>query len=430
MARTRSQLQTVTVALAAVFLLTARTAGAHARLRSASPADGAQLDRAPQEITLTFTEPVEAALSTVTLRDPAGSRLETVRGRIVPGDRRSCVASLPQLQPGAYVVEWRVVSVDGHAMTGSYTFTIRGVEPHQSKGGPPPSAAAPPPSAPPPSSPTPAVRASRREMAARWLFITGVAALLGAAAASVGGFGGHAEMALAAVGWITAFVGVALLAEAQRRTAGTTFDALLRTSLGTALVSRAAALLGAGVCLIAARISAARRRYMSFALVLALVAIGLHVAAGHAAAVERFTIAAIALQWVHFAAAGVWLGGLAALLAGTRGEPDAAKTTAVHRYSSLAGIAIATVAVTGILRTVQELSSWNQLVSTDYGQAALAKAMLLLAIAALGALNRWHSVPAAATNLHPLRRFAMFELVLMVVVLGVAAILATLPPPG
>jgi putative copper export protein len=125
----------------------------------------------------------------------------------------------------------------------------------------------------------------------------------------------------------------------------------------------------------------------------------------------------------------MWFGGLAALMRGTRGEPGAEKAKAVARYSTLAGAMLATVGATGILRTVQELSSWHQLAATDYGQAALAKGALIVAIAAFGALNRWRSVPAASTDLRPLRRFAVVELVLMTVALAVAAILATLSPP-
>jgi putative copper export protein len=266
-------------------------------------------------------------------------------------------------------------------------------------------------------------------MGARWLFITGVAALFGAAAASVARFGGEAELPVAAGAWIVASLGLVLFGDAQLRTAGMTVGELLSTSIGQALLWRAAALALAGMALLVARSSAARRVAMLTVFVAALVSMAVHAVAGHSAAVERLPAAAIGLQWVHFAAAGVWVGGLAALVAGTRGEPDVGKMAAVRRYSTLAGIALATVAVTGILRTAQGLSSWNELVATDYGKAALAKASLLVAIATLGAVNRWRNVPAASTDLRPLRQVALVELVLMVAVLGVAAILATLPPP-
>jgi putative copper export protein len=266
-------------------------------------------------------------------------------------------------------------------------------------------------------------------MVARWLFLAGAAALLGAATASVASFGGDGDIAVATTGWAIASLGIVLLGDAQRHTAATTVGELLGTSIGHALLWRAAALAAAAVALIAARTPSRRRGAMVLVAVFVLASIAVHAAAGHAAAIEGYPVAAIGLQSLHIAAAGVWFGGLAALLAGTRGQPDAGKTAAVRRYSSLAGVALAIVGATGILRTVQELSSWQQLIATDYGQAALAKGLLLMAIAAFGALNRWRSVPLASTDLRPLRRFAFVELTLMTVALAVAAILATLPPP-
>ena len=424
MPRTQFHLPVVALALATIVFAGAGQADAHARLRSASPADGARLDDAPREIRLTFSEAIEAPLSSVTVRDAAGNRFAVIHAVSVPGDRRTCAAPLRALKPGSYVVEWRVVSADGHAMTGSYTFTIRGAEPARPPDVPRASAAPPAVEVPPP------MRAARLEIVARWLFIIGVASLLGAAGASELRLGGNADMAAATAGWFAGITGLLLMADAQRRTAGVGFGELLRTSIGHALISRAAALAIAGAALLVARTPAARRVGMRLVALWSLTAIVFHTAAGHAAAAERFQWLAIALQWLHFTAAGVWFGGLAVLLAATRGEPSPSKTAAVARYSSLAGIAIAVVAFTGIGRAVQELSSWDQLVSTGYGQTVLAKIALLAAIAALGALNRWRSVPAASTTLRPLRRFASVELALMIVVLAAAAILATLPPPG
>ena len=411
----------VSVLLSSVIaiLLTARESAAHAKLQTASPPANSQLDQSPSEIKLSFTEPIEVRLSKITVRSAKQSQAPSVSS--VPGDRRSCIAGLTPLKAGAYVVDWQVVSSDGHATSGSYSFTIREHEtqapavtqPEEPMGLPPP----------PPPDP------SRREMAARWLFIAGVALLLGAAVASAASFGGDGDITVAATGWAIAAVGIVLLGDAQRRAAAASYDELMQTTIGHALIWRGAALAAAAAALIAARAGAPRLGAMMLVATSALASIAVHSAAGHAAAVERYSFAAIGLQSVHFAAAGVWFGGLAALLAGTRGHPDAAKTTAVRRYSSLAGVALATVGVTGVLRTVQELSSWRQLASTDYGEAALAKGVLLVAIAAFGALNRWRSVPAAPTDLRPLRRVALIELGLMTVALAVAAILATLAPP-
>ena len=145
---------------------------------------------------------------------------------------------------------------------------------------------------------------------------------------------------------------------------------------------------------------------------------------------ETWTTATIASQWVHFAAAGIWIGGLAALLIRSRGAPSALKADAVRRFSFLALIGLIAVAVTGIARSAGELTSWADLISTRYGQALLAKVALTLGVAAFAAVNRWRSVAAAAADLAPLRRAGAAEVVLAGCALVAAAVLASLPPPA
>jgi hypothetical protein len=169
---------------------------------------------------------------------------------------------------------------------------------------------------------------------------------------------------------------------------------------------------------------------MAFVAVAALAAIGVHVAAGHAAAGSSWSRAAnVAVQWAHFTGVGVWMGGLAALLLGAPGVPSAAAAAAVRRFSAVAAVCLIIVVATGIVRTGVELTSWSELISTRYGSVVLAKIALIAAIAAFGAINRWRSVPVAATTLRPLRRTSRAELVFATGALAAAAVLGTLPPP-
>jgi hypothetical protein len=85
--------------------------------------------------------------------------------------------------------------------------------------------------------------------------------------------------------------------------------------------------------------------------------------------------------------------------------------------------------VTGTVRSVDELSSWGELISSGYGRAVLAKVALLMLIVGLAARNRRRSVPAAATDLSPLRRTSRLELVLAAGALATAALLGSLAPP-
>jgi len=125
----------------------------------------------------------------------------------------------------------------------------------------------------------------------------------------------------------------------------------------------------------------------------------------------------------------VWMGGLAALLLALRGAPSMEKAEAVARFSRIAAVGLLAVAVTGVWRTRNELSSWHDLASTGYGRTVAVKLALAAAIAALGAFNRWRSVPAAATSLRLLRRAGGGELALAAGAVVAAAVLGTLAPP-
>lgn len=408
---------------ALVTLMSGTQAGqvwAHAGLRSSNPRDGVRLGDTPAQVALSFNERPDAALSSIRVLDSAGAACHVGAAQAVPGDPLSLSIPVRVLKPGVYIVHWRIVSaVDGHVTAGSYAFGVR-----VSPGGA--SAAA--------SNAYPST--SRHEVAGRAILILGLIIVLGAAVAALGGFGGPRAIELVACGWLVAISGLAIFAAAQMRNTGAGAADLLRSSIGRALVWRAAALGVAAVSLAAA--CAARRRKnsglqfgaMVVVAVAALTAIGAHVIAGHAAAVPRVAALAIAAQALHFAAAGIWAGGLAALMLAVRGEPGLAKTQAVRRFSAVAAAALVLVTITGTLRALEEIPTWKQAISASYGQAVMIKALLLVAIAAFGARNRWHSVPAAASTLRPLRRTASVEMTLMIAAVAVAGALGALPPPA
>lgn len=400
-----------------LFGLAQDSAWGHGGLRLSNPGDRATLGASPTAVQLSFSEEPEPSLSVIRVLGRDGTAFELGPPTAVPGDPRALSIRVQDLRQGVYTVSWRIVSaIDGHATAGAYAFGI-GVAPQ--------GAALAVPSAEEPS--------SALEVVARWILLAGLAALVGAAAAAVGRFGGQAgEDRLAAAGWLLSVVGLGLLAEAQRRYAAVSIADLLDTSVGRALAWRALAVGAAGAALLLVRRGPPQIRLagMAAAGLAALAAIGVHVAAGHAAAGGWPNGASVASQWAHFAAAGIWLGGLVALLLGVRGAPSEVKSVAVRRFSRIALVALVVVAATGTARAVDELSSWRELFSTGYGRAVLLKTVLILGIAAFGALHRRRSVPAAATDLGPLRRISQGELLLAAGALAVAAILGAIPPPA
>jgi hypothetical protein len=96
----------------------------------------------------------------------------------------------------------------------------------------------------------------------------------------------------------------------------------------------------------------------------------------------------------------------------------------------VAAFALAAVAVTGLIRALNEVGSWGDLFSTGYGQLVLVKVGLIGALATLGGINRWRNVPRVDTSLRGLRRVSSGELALALGALTAAAVLATLVPPA
>jgi copper resistance protein C len=104
-----------------LLLLATGEATAHAMLDHAEPRVGNKVATAPREVTLWFTQKLEAAFSTITVTDPTGKRADTGKTR-VSGSQMS--VSLRPGGSGTYHVTWRVLSVDSHTTDGSFTFQV------------------------------------------------------------------------------------------------------------------------------------------------------------------------------------------------------------------------------------------------------------------------------------------------------------------
>jgi copper transport protein len=389
---------------------------AHAALVLSDPLDRVALGDTPATIRLSFSERPDATLSEIRVLDATGAD-HHVGGPLPTGDDPlTLFVNVRPLDRGVYTVSWRTVSaVDGHASEGSYVFGVR-VEPTSM-----------------PAASATNASASALEGLARWILILGFVGLLGGAAASVARFGAASDLTIAGSGCVLAGAGLILLAFVQARNAHVPLSRVMTTDVGRALVWRAVALGVAAVALLVARYRNAsdesRRPMMAIALASALTAVAVHVASGHAAASQRWAVAEIASQWAHFGAAGVWFGGLFALLLAVRGQPSAWKSDATRRFSQFATIALVVVIVTGVVRTIGELSSWRDLVATPYGLTILAKIAFTIAIIAFAAANHWRNVAASSTSLSPLRRAGGGELVLAGCTLAAAGLLGAMPPP-
>lgn len=172
---------------------------AHAELRSVTPASGATLAAPPVELVLVFNEDINPAFVQVTLTR-AGAPVALADTSVSRGTVTAPVPAGPDVGAGSYRIAYRVVSTDGHPVSGSSEFTVTAA----------PAAAATPtalPSSPAPSSPAPGTVATSPGS------VTAVAASTSPDSSS-----GMPALALAAV--LVAAAGAGLLLWNRRRRAG------------------------------------------------------------------------------------------------------------------------------------------------------------------------------------------------------------------
>ena len=111
--------------LAGVLLLAfgSAPASAHAALEKTSPVAGSTVDTVPGFVTLTFDEAPQGKFSTIHITGPDGERKDS--GPIAMNDATVSEHLNGSRPAGRYVVDWRVVSDDGHPISGQFTFTAR-----------------------------------------------------------------------------------------------------------------------------------------------------------------------------------------------------------------------------------------------------------------------------------------------------------------
>jgi len=162
--------------------------------------------------------------------------------------------------------------------------------------------------------------------------------------------------------------------------------------------------------------------------------------AGHGAADEGIDGKIhLAADLLHLIAAGAWLGSLAPLAllltAARRGGPAATQATAVatRRFSLMATISVAVLLASGIVNTWYLAGNVPALIGTPYGRLLLIKIGLFLIMLTVAAVNRLRLTPRLAgagpsAALAQLRRNALIESGLGLLVLAIVGVLGILPP--
>ncbi len=388
-------------------------ASAHASLAFSEPRDGTVLAKAPKMVQLRFNESVMAGA--VKLIDAAGKLRSdaTVEAK----DEAITVMMPADLPRGTQIISYRVISQDGHPVSGAITFSIG--EPTANKA---------------PENADAGINGliwlSRIGLYLGFFFgIGGVfflswiareraASRLIAAALIVGMVSAMASLGLQGLD----VLGLPL----SDVFAGVSWKVALGTSLGPSVLIAIAAF-ALGLADLRTRISGLSRTLSA----LALSGVGLSLAAsGHAATAppEILTRPAVFLHGVSVA---FWLGAFAPLLAIIR-RPEAKPLPILQRFSGVAIVVVAVLALTGLTLATLQLESFAALVTTKYGIILTIKLALVTALLGLAALNRFRFTPALVRDTNatkPLSKSILLEAVLAIGILAVVAGWRFTPPP-
>jgi copper resistance protein C len=106
------------------WVLSVGLASAHSALQRAEPPVDSKFKWPPSEVKLTFTGRLEPAYSSIRVRDGEGAEVDRRDTHIDPANPLVLRATLQPLERGAYSVIWRVLSMDGNATEGRYTFRV------------------------------------------------------------------------------------------------------------------------------------------------------------------------------------------------------------------------------------------------------------------------------------------------------------------
>ncbi len=400
-----------------VQVVTAGHASAHAELVDSTPRNGERLDGPPDAVVLRFTEKVSAVSGAFQLIDTATGEEVATAGEDHVHDGSTLRYPLPaELPAGSYLVNWRVVSADAHPIGGAFSFGVgqdaAAVTATSGAGG----------------APWP-VTVARGFGYLAYAMVAGTLVL-----ALLCWRQGRTDRRLRRLRNIGIVTGVsasvaALLLEGPY-VAGVSMWRLFEPDVmahvahgqfGTWIHLRVLLyLLVGGVLWLPDALETPVNRWLAGSSVVGLAAT--FPGTGHAAAAGN--LLEPAADAVHAFAAAVWAGGLLALVvlsvaAGPRPGGDV-----FARFSRVALASVLVLVATGSLASLVQLSAWDDLWDSRYGQLLSVKLLLVAAVVIVAALAR-RTVGAGGSPWRPVR----YEAVGTVAVLALTSALAVTAPP-
>ena len=97
----------------------------HNHLEKSTPAADEAVAQSPKEIRLWFAEQIDPKFSSITLMRADSSKIESGKAHGT-GDPKSIAADVSApLAAGKYLIRWRSAGDDGHAVRGTFAFSVK-----------------------------------------------------------------------------------------------------------------------------------------------------------------------------------------------------------------------------------------------------------------------------------------------------------------
>ena len=430
------------------------TAAAHNTLVSSDPADGASLSFAPASITWVFGKAVPLETMTVTLIDATGARSELSGSAHDPAGEAQVVTPLPPLQPGPITIRWRLVSPDGHAVSGRVGITVIAPTDTTQLTTPAQVAITVPAAAPPTSDTTTEETdgSSSTGSVLRWILryasylaIMAVVGILLTSVAVWSGAGGHPVLRRILSGslLVTVILGFAQLlvvaSDVSGKPAWSSFGSIgaaTTTYAGMAFALRMT--LASVMWIVLFRASIVHREvYWTAVSLPGLGLLGTWAFAGHARSM-RWPAVGVTTDVAHHAAAAAWIGGLA--IVGWIVIPTVSADVlvpAVRRFARLAAVSVGVLVGTGVVQTLRLVGNPTDLLEATHGRLLVAKMVVLTAMLVIANVNRRrldHRLDRLddpvtfERRIGPLRRAVIAEFAIGVAIVGITAAMVVSPP--
>ena len=401
-------------------------ASAHATLRYTTPKFGTELQRGPTQIGLHFDQFVKVLPGAIKVLNGVGKQF-ALSART---EGRTVVADVRPLKIGAYTVRWRAISADSHVVSGVWTFGVGvrspAVADAYGAGGP-----------------------TTTEHLVRWLWFVGLALTIGSLGLRLIVLRGLVvpralERRIVVASGLGAVIslqaGIAAFSLRSEDALQLPFSRFLYGDLSPMAATRfgqAFVAMTLGFALVLALLFLAwlldRTDLLVPAFVLSVLFAGGLSWSGHDALDPGSSWKTEIADWVHIAAASIWIGGLATMVGLVwYGAPEL-RRQAFLSFSRLATVLIALVLAAGTYLSIVRLPHLHDLWTQSYGQVLLVKIGLVCFALLWGAFHHFVVAPAierADTGfLTRIGRSLAGESLVGVAVLLVAAVLVDSKPP-